>query len=98
MALRDFVSTFLFELDGGEEFLLVIPDSTVPAEEGGYERLRTKIADHRMVTRSGEVSITVSIGITSNTGDETADEMIGKADYALYMAKKNGRNQLAFAD
>jgi two-component system cell cycle response regulator len=83
---------------GGEEFLLVMPDSTMSAEEGLYERLRAKIADHKMMTRSGEVSITVSIGITCSTGDETADAMIAKADAALYRAKGNGRNQLAFAD
>ncbi|MBT6339153.1 MAG: diguanylate cyclase, partial [Desulfobacula sp.] len=60
------------------------------------ERIREKIAHHKMVTRSGEVSITVSIGITIGTGDETIDEMIAKADIALYKAKENGRNQLAF--
>ncbi len=83
---------------GGEEFLLVMPDSTMSAEEGLYERLRAKIADHTMMTRSGEVSITVSIGITISTGDDTADAMIAKADAALYRAKGNGRNQLVFAD
>jgi len=83
---------------GGEEFLLVMPDSIVSAEEGVYDRLRAKIAGHKMITRSGEVSITISIGITSSTGDETADAMIAKADAALYRAKENGRNQLAFAD
>ena len=83
---------------GGEEFLLVLPDSNVPAEKGVYERVRAKIADHKMVTRSGEVSITISIGITTSAGDETADAIIAKADAALYRAKENGRNQLAFAD
>ncbi len=83
---------------GGEEFLLVMPDSTVSAEQGVYERLRTKIADHQLATRSGGVSITVSIGITSSNGDETADAMIAKADAALYRAKGNGRNQLVYAD
>jgi len=86
---------------GGEEFLIVIPDlpgSTGLVEERIYERVRARIADHKMVTRSGEVGITISIGITSRIGDETADTMIAKADAALYRAKENGRNQLAFAD
>jgi diguanylate cyclase (GGDEF)-like protein/PAS domain S-box-containing protein len=86
---------------GGEEFLIVIPDlpgSTGLVEERIYERVRARIADHKMVTRSGEVGITISIGITSRSGDETADAMIAKADAALYKAKENGRNQLAFAD
>ena len=82
---------------GGEEFLLVMPDSTISAEEVLYERLRAKIADNKMMTRSGEVRITVSIGITCSNGDDTADAMIAKADAALYRAKENGRNKLAFA-
>jgi two-component system cell cycle response regulator len=81
---------------GGEELLLVMPDSTMSAEEGLYERLRAKIADNKMMTRSGGVSITVSIGITSSTGDETVEAMIAKADAALYRAKENGRNQVVF--
>jgi len=83
---------------GGEEFLLIMPDSSDSTENGVYERLRTKIADHQLPTRSGGVNITVSIGISSSNGDETADEMIAKADTALYRAKENGRNQLGYAD
>ena len=83
---------------GGEEFLLVMPDSIGSVEGGICERVREKIADYKMITRSGEVSITISIGITSSRGDETADAMIAAADAALYRAKENGRNQLAFAD
>ncbi len=83
---------------GGEEFLLIMPDSTESTENGVYERLRTKIADHKLPTRSGGVKITVSIGIANSTGDETADAMIAKADAALYRAKGNGRDQLVYAD
>ena len=86
---------------GGEEFLLVIPDlpdSIGMVEEKIYERVRAITADQKMVTRAGKISITISIGITSRRGDETADAMIARADAALYRAKENGRNQLAFAD
>ncbi len=86
---------------GGEEFLLVIPDlpdSIGLVEEKIYERVREKIANHKMITRSGEISITISIGVASRRGDETADAMIARADAALFRAKDNGRNQLAFAD
>ena len=84
---------------GGEEFLLVIPDSTGLADEKIFERVRAKVAEHKIITRSAEVSITISIGIARNSrGDETADDLLAKADAALYRAKENGRNQLAFAD
>ena len=46
---------------GGEEFLFVISDSTGLAEEGIYERVRAKIADHKMITRSGEISPKTSV-------------------------------------
>jgi len=83
---------------GGEEFLLIIPDSPLPSEQMVYERVRTKIANHQMETRSGNIPITVSIGIVSCQGNETADDVIAKADAALYKAKENGRNQWVVAD
>jgi diguanylate cyclase (GGDEF)-like protein/PAS domain S-box-containing protein len=84
---------------GGEEFLLVIPDSTGLDDKKIYERVRAKVAEHKVAARSAVVSITISIGIARNSrGDETADELLAKADDALYRAKENGRNQLAFAD
>ena len=84
---------------GGEEFLLVIPDSTGLTDENIYERVRAKVAEHKIAARSAVVSITISIGIARNSrGNETADELLAKADAALYRAKENGRNQLAFAD
>ena len=83
---------------GGEEFLMIIPDSLTSPEQGAYERVRKKIADRKMDTRSGKLSVTVSIGITTSNGSESANDVIAKADAALYRAKENGRNQLAFAD
>ena len=83
---------------GGEEFLLVVPDITDSAEKKFYERIKTQIADHKIITRSGEVDITISIGFTCTRGDKTADEMLAAADAALYRAKDNGRNQVVSAD
>jgi len=83
---------------GGEEFLIVITESTKTAREGLFERVRAEIAEHKIITRSDEVDITVSIGVSGSKGDETADEMLAAADEALYKAKDNGRNQVVFAD
>ena len=83
---------------GGEEFLIVITESTKTAWEGLFERVRAEIAEHKIITRSDEVDITVSIGVSGSKGDETADEMLAAADEALYKAKDNGRNQVVFAD
>jgi diguanylate cyclase (GGDEF)-like protein len=53
-----------------------------------------------MLTRSGELDITISIGIADADLDknDTVDSILAAADLALYKAKNSGRNQLAFAD
>ncbi len=81
---------------GGEEFLLVVPESSGSVIEGIYERVRASIADHKMNTRSGEVGITISIGVARLKGGQTADDILAESDIALYKAKDNGRNQVVF--
>ncbi|MCK5683587.1 PAS domain S-box protein [bacterium] len=83
---------------GGEEFLIIVPDSFGQDDEEIYERVRTEIADHKIMTKSGEVSIAISIGVTNTKIDQTVDAMLTSADAALYRAKDNGRNQVVFAD
>jgi len=82
---------------GGEEFLIIVPGYEEVAEEFIYERIRAKIDSHKMATRSGNISITASIGIAKLKRDETADTLLAEADAALYCAKSSGRNQLGFA-
>jgi diguanylate cyclase (GGDEF)-like protein len=82
---------------GGEEFLVVAPDSTGLADEGIYERLRAEIAGLRMATRAGEVCITVSIGVAGAGDGTTVDTMVEAADTALYRAKEAGRNRVCYA-
>lgn len=81
---------------GGEEFLVVAPGFDGAEENGLFERLRARIADQVMETRSGRVSMTVSIGVVMATGSEAVDELLAAADSALYFAKKAGRNRVAF--
>jgi len=82
---------------GGEEFLVVAPDSAGSAEEGLYERLRAKTAGHRVPTKSGDAGITVSIGVAGSYTGATVDTMLAAADAALYRAKDEGRNQVCYA-
>jgi diguanylate cyclase (GGDEF)-like protein len=78
---------------GGEEFLVVLPD-TLP--EGGFlvaQRLRQAIADlHDLPT-----PVTVSIGVAACTQDDVCAKLIARADEALYRAKKNGRDCVMMA-
>jgi len=83
---------------GGEEFVVVLPET---AEEGAVafaERLRQRIAEHRIAGEEGEdaLSLTVSIGVATfpSSSIETTDDLISHADDALYRAKAEGRNKV----
>jgi diguanylate cyclase (GGDEF)-like protein/PAS domain S-box-containing protein len=84
---------------GGEEFLLIVPESAESVKDVVFERIRSKIANGKMLTRSGELDITISIGIADAdlNKNDTVDSLIAAADLALYKAKNSGRNQLAFS-
>jgi diguanylate cyclase (GGDEF)-like protein len=72
---------------GGEEFSLLLPGCTIDDAQGLVARLRAAMPD-------GE---TVSAGIACWDETESADDFVGRADQALYAAKRGGRNQLVTA-
>jgi two-component system, cell cycle response regulator len=82
---------------GGEEFLVILPDTDGEAAALVAERLRERIGDKMFQVNHqvGELSVTVSIGFTigGRPGD-TADMLIKRADDALYQAKRTGRNRV----
>lgn len=82
---------------GGEEFLVVAPDTVDSDREGLYERLRAAVAILRTPVQSGEIGITVSIGVAGSEIAETVDLLLEKADEALYRAKAAGRNRVIHA-
>lgn len=80
---------------GGEEFAYVLPETGLDEAVKLAERLRLKIADTSVVHQEVRVKITASFGICSRqVENETMETMLTKADDALYVAKKNGRNQV----
>ncbi len=80
---------------GGEEFILLLPDTEI---DGAYvlaERIRKRCAQTYFQTLKGKpLSITVSIGIIemSKTTDVSKDELLRRVDNTLYVAKQSGRN------
>ncbi len=82
---------------GGEEFLVIAPDSTQSYEKQLYERLRECVASDRTPTDLGEIGITVSIGVAGLDSGSTVDTLLAAADTALYKAKRHGRDQVCYA-
>ena len=82
---------------GGEEFVVVMPDTEMTTAYAIAERLRKSIETTPIVIsrNPGKLSITISIGIAAPEGDEdTADRLLHRADQALYRAKRSGRNRV----
>lgn len=79
---------------GGEEFAIVLPDTGLDAAIGTGERLRQVLSEPCAEGKR----VTVSLGIAQWTASETVDELLARADAALYKAKRNGRNQVVAAE
>ena len=79
---------------GGEEFALVLPDHDGSAPELA-ERMRRAVADEPIATAAGPLAVTISVGLTQlEAADATLDQMLARADHALYGAKQSGRNRV----
>lgn len=77
---------------GGEEFLLLLPESTLEDAMTIAQRIRIAISEK---TIPGiQRHITMSLGISTWTAGDTAGELISRADVALYQAKRRGRNRV----
>jgi diguanylate cyclase len=82
---------------GGEEFLLLLPDTSGDAAARILDRLRAIIADLDWSAFSPGMRVTISAGVATLKGDETPETLLARADNALYAAKARGRNRIASA-
>lgn len=86
---------------GGEEFLLLCPETTAKGAQQQAEKLRHTIEQHAYPHACSDVSnyLTVSIGgVTLEAGNYDPKEAIQRADDALYEAKRTGRNRVVWAE
>jgi len=81
---------------GGEEFVVVLPETALPGAVRFAERTAERIEQRIFVPSHGGVRLTSSIGVASfpAPGIETADDLFTRADLALYRAKSAGRNRV----
>ncbi len=82
---------------GGEEFLLVLPDTPDSAAARLLDRLRAIVAELDWSAFSQGMRITISAGVATFRPGETPDAFLARADSALYAAKARGRNRIASA-
>ena len=78
---------------GGEEFVVVLPGTTLPAALEVAERLRQGVAEASLMSVP-LVRATVSIGAAQHLPGESAEQLLARADTAVYAAKRGGRNQV----
>lgn len=79
---------------GGEEFIIVLPERDGAAGCMLAERLRQLIEATPVPIEGGRILVTASFGVAEYRPGDTAAQLIGRADAALYRAKENGRNRV----
>jgi diguanylate cyclase (GGDEF)-like protein/PAS domain S-box-containing protein len=94
---EDFIARY-----GGEEFAIVLPNVDAKGAAHVAELARKEIEQLKIKHSESEVSeyVTISLGITSQVPADSfsAEDLVNKADQALYKAKKNGRNRFAASE
>jgi len=88
----DFVARF-----GGEEFVIILPDSDINSAMVVAEQLRKIVSAGKLTDKGKNVSYgktMVSIGVTQFRASDLSNEIVNRADKALYLAKDRGRNRV----
>jgi diguanylate cyclase (GGDEF)-like protein len=79
---------------GGEEFAIVVPDENADGAACLAERCRKQIAGLQLPADQGVIQVTASFGVADARGASSSQDLIDRADAALYEAKTAGRNQV----
>ena len=83
---------------GGEEFVVILPDTDLIGAMAVAERIRMGIQNLILETVKGTLQLTISAGVASRRDGETYSELFDRADTALYESKRLGRNRVSLAD
>jgi diguanylate cyclase (GGDEF)-like protein len=79
---------------GGEEFSVILPETDLEAAVAFAEKLRRRIEQTMVIVNAFEIVATISAGIATNRVTTNLDELLERADRALYAAKRAGRNKV----
>ena len=83
---------------GGEEFLILMPETTVEAAASTMTRLQRELTKHFFLHDNEKVLITFSAGVALRRPNEEQTELVKRADKAMYTAKQTGKNRVVVAD
>ncbi len=83
---------------GGEEFLILLPETDVVQGTLAAERIRRQICELEVGYRGAKVSVAMTLGVVVFAEGDTIDTVLKKADDALYRGKRQGRNRVIAAD
>ena len=77
---------------GGEEFVVILNRTSLEEALNVVDRIIKETCDSKLLYKGHDIHLTLSAGLASHTQDISADELIERADKALYEAKKSGKN------
>jgi len=78
---------------GGEEFAVILPETTLQGAQIAAEKLRLSICNSKFRFKNEPVSVSISIGVAQFRIEDSAADVYDRADRALYVAKSQGRNR-----
>lgn len=82
---------------GGEEFVLILPNTRLDEAQIAIERFRVYMATNKIKLPNAELEITFSAGVAEHHLSDTLDHTLERADRALYVAKDQGRNRIVLS-
>jgi diguanylate cyclase (GGDEF)-like protein len=80
---------------GGEEFVIILPDTDMASARVLAERICQAVGERPLLVDQQRIPVTISLGVASSTGEVDLDELTQEADQAMYLAKRGGRNRVA---
>ncbi len=83
---------------GGEEFLILLPETTVEAAAAAMVRVQRELTRHFFMHENEKMLITFSCGVALRIPNESQESLMARADRAMYQAKQSGKNRVVVAD